>query len=70
MLIKKTECTVLRLSQCSHWLVCLNEKVEKGLSLKKKVIVDYEKYDCYIDIFKGILKGLRHDDILNGSPLF
>lgn len=49
-----------------YWLVYLNEKVEKGLSLKKKVIVDYERYNCYIDTFKGILKGLRHDNILNG----
>ena len=50
----------------AYWLVYLNEKVENDLSLKKKVSVDYEKYNCYIDIFKGILKGLRHDDILNG----
>ena len=49
-----------------YWLVYLNEKVEKDLSLKKKASVDYEKYNCYIDIFKGILKGLRHSDILNG----
>ena len=40
-----------------YWLVYLDEKVEKDLSLKKKVSVDYEKYNCYIDIFKGILKG-------------
>ena len=46
-----------------YCLVYLNEKVEKGLSLKKKVSVDYEKYNCYIDIFKDILKGLRHDDM-------
>ena len=49
-----------------YWLVYLNKKVEKGLSLKKKEIVDYERYNCYIDIFKGILKGLCNDDILNG----
>ena len=49
-----------------YWLVYLNEKVEKGLSLKKKEIVDYERYNYCIDISKGILKGLRHDDILNG----
>ena len=49
-----------------YWLVYLNEKVEKSLSLKKKEIVDYERYNCYIDIFKDILKGLCNDDILNG----
>ena len=26
-----------------YWLVYLNEKVKKGLSLKKKEIVDYER---------------------------
>lgn len=40
--------------------------MDEGLSLKRKVIVDYERYNCCIDTFKGILKGLRHDDILNG----
>ena len=48
-----------------YWLVYLNEKVDEGLSLKK-VIVDYERYNCYIDIFKVISKGLCNDDNLNG----
>ena len=43
----------------AYWLVYLNEKVDE-------VIVDYERYNCCTDIFEGILKGLRHDDILNG----
>ena len=43
----------------AYWLVYLNEKLDE-------VIVDYERYNCCIDIFEGILKGLRHDDILNG----
>jgi len=49
-----------------YWLVYLNEKVEKGLSLKKKVIVDYERYNCYIDTFKDISKGLCNDYNHNG----
>ena len=32
--------------------------MDEGLSLKKKVIVDYERYNCYIDIFQVISKGL------------
>ena len=40
-----------------YWLVYLNEKVEKGLSLKKKVIVDYERYNYYMTFSRTFQRG-------------